>query len=317
MTHHDLEYPEGKTFAFSIFDDTDNSTIANTRPVYELLQKLGLRTTKSVWVEPPRGPSSGDCLRDPGYRDWILELQSSGFEIGFHGPGDGHFERDEILNAFEDYRRILGSYPAIHANHQANTSNVYWWQDRFPAPYKWLYSMYNGLRGRGFKRSGGEAEGSEVFWGDVLSRHIRYVRNLTFNHVNTLACDPCMPYRRKDTPLANYWFSSSDGHTVEEFNDLICPSNLDRLEHEGGCCIVYTHFASGFVDESGRINPIFQARMEDLASRNGWHVPVTRLLDHLQESRNSEDDMVNTSYLRKITSRWILQRIRKRLRYGR
>lgn len=312
-----VEYPEGRSFAFTVFDDTDNSTISNTRPVYELLDEYGLRTTKSVWVAPPRGPSSGGSLEDPEYRSWILELQASGFEIGLHGIGDGHFERSEILDGLESFKEVLGSYPSIHANHQSNSSNVYWWHHRFPPPYGWIYSLYNAARGRGFMRGGGHVEGSSVFWGDAFQRHVRFVRNLTFNNVNTLACDPCMPYRRRDTPLANFWFSSSDGHTVEEFNDLIHPSNLDRLEREGGCCIVYTHFASGFVDGDGQVDSVFQERIKDLASRNGWFVPVGSVLDHLLAGSEADDKFVDAGYQRRITRRWVVERVRKRLRYGR
>src|SRR5437899_2238785 len=45
-------WPEGKDFAFTIIDDTDNATLARIRPIYELLSELGLRTTKTVWVYP-------------------------------------------------------------------------------------------------------------------------------------------------------------------------------------------------------------------------------------------------------------------------
>ncbi len=44
-----ISWPEGKTFAFTIFDDTDRSTVENTKPVYDFLKANGLRTTKSVW----------------------------------------------------------------------------------------------------------------------------------------------------------------------------------------------------------------------------------------------------------------------------
>ena len=46
-------WPDGKAFAFSVFDDTDLSTLENAPAVYRLLRDLGFRTTKSVW--PLRG----------------------------------------------------------------------------------------------------------------------------------------------------------------------------------------------------------------------------------------------------------------------
>ena len=33
-----VKWPGDKAFAFSVVDDTDNSTIANVKPVYDLLQ---------------------------------------------------------------------------------------------------------------------------------------------------------------------------------------------------------------------------------------------------------------------------------------
>ena len=312
-----LRFPNDHGFAFTVFDDTDNSTITNTRPVYDFLSQLGFRTTKSVWAEPPRGPSSGSCLRDEEYRAWVQALQADGFEIGFHGVGDGDFTREEILSGIEFFRETLGQYPRIHANHQSNAHNVYWWGHRFPSPFNHLYTLANRIRRRQRHPGGGHVEDTAIFWGDALKEHIQYIRNFTFNGVNTLSRDPKMPYRRQDTPLANQWFSSSDGHTVEEFNALVSPRNIDRLQREGGVCIVYTHFASGFVDGDGNLDPVFRARMERLAERNGWFVPCSTILDHLSTTQSSTRTTSTVGYQRLLALRWGLDRLVKRLRFGR
>ena len=82
-----IEWPRGR-FAFTVFDDTDLSTIENTKPVYDFLADLGFRTTKSCWIREPRASESGNCrgmtAADPAYRAWLLELQAAGFEIGLH-----------------------------------------------------------------------------------------------------------------------------------------------------------------------------------------------------------------------------------------
>jgi hypothetical protein len=44
-----IQWPDGKDFAFTIFDDTDRSTFATVRDVYAFLSDCGFRTTKSVW----------------------------------------------------------------------------------------------------------------------------------------------------------------------------------------------------------------------------------------------------------------------------
>jgi len=44
-----IRWPEGKKFAFTVFDDTDLSTLGNVREIYSFLMDHGFRTTKSVW----------------------------------------------------------------------------------------------------------------------------------------------------------------------------------------------------------------------------------------------------------------------------
>lgn len=72
-----INWPEGKDFAFTVFDDTDLSTIENVREVYSLLTDYGFRTTKSVW--PIRGNKEprigGSTCEDQDYLEWIINLK--------------------------------------------------------------------------------------------------------------------------------------------------------------------------------------------------------------------------------------------------
>ena len=45
-----LQWPDGKDFAFTIFDDTDLATLDNVNEVYSLLSDYGLITTKSAGI---------------------------------------------------------------------------------------------------------------------------------------------------------------------------------------------------------------------------------------------------------------------------
>ena len=247
-------YPGGARFAFSVFDDADNATVANVAPVYRLLAQYGILTTKSVWVYPPRGRFDGESLLDDDYRTWVQEISAQGFEIGLHSVGDGSYTRAEILAGLELFREALGSYPMAHANHLSNPDSMYWWSRQFEWPFSWLYRAIYVLSYRTRVPLGGENPASAHFWGDAFKERIRYTRNLTFHGIDTLASDPRMPYRvRSKERYSNQWFSSSDGHTVEEMCDLLAEANVDALEASGGACIVYTHFASGFVDDGGRV----------------------------------------------------------------
>jgi hypothetical protein len=63
-------WPDGKRFAFTVFDDTDSATLESVQGVYDLLADCGLRTTKSVWVvagDRGRGKKPGQTCADPDY----------------------------------------------------------------------------------------------------------------------------------------------------------------------------------------------------------------------------------------------------------
>ena len=74
-----INWPNNKSFAFTIFDDTDNATIRdkNITPVYDLLYDLGFITTKTVW--PTKGQQKpligGDTCEDLEYLEWVLNLK--------------------------------------------------------------------------------------------------------------------------------------------------------------------------------------------------------------------------------------------------
>lgn len=279
-------FPGGKKFAFTIFDDTDNATVENVKPVYDLLYSCGIKTTKSVWVYPPRGRFSGSSLQNEEYLGFIHELRDRGFEIGLHGVGDGIFTRQEIRNGLDQFKIKIGYYPQVHTNHSANPDNLFWQEKRFEWPISLMYRLLDKRK----TKSEGESRSRSSFWGDYAKQNIRYIRNLTFNGINTISSDPKMPYQiNRTAEFANLWFSSSDGATVKEFTKLLSPANVDRLAEEGGVCIVYTHFACGFVNDSGKVNPEFERNIQYLAQKGGWYVPVTTLLDHLANKQPTID----------------------------
>jgi hypothetical protein len=286
-----LEFPEGKKFAFTIFDDTDDATVENVRPVYELLLKLGMATTKSVWVLPARdshdtGPRP-HTFADRDYMDFIGWLIRNGFEIAFHNASSCSSKREDTISALENFREVVGYYPKAHANHESNKENIYWGFDRLDLPLtKAVYKAIKKLAG-GCPVSEGHRPGSPYFWGDVCRRRIRYVRNLVFREINLLRVNPTMPYSDPKRPFVKFWFSSCEGADVQSFNRLVSSGNQDRLEKEGGVCIMYTHFAYGFV-ESGRVNPKTEELLTELSRREGWFVPVSTLLDYLLARQSRE-----------------------------
>lgn len=309
-----MEWPGGKKFAFTVVDDTDNATVENTKPVYDYLLGRGIQTTKTVWPFPPRGNYGGSSLCDLAYLNWILDLKGAGVELALHNVGDGYFAREEIREGLELFKEVLGDPPKIHCNHVSNPDNLYWWSKRFEWPFSFFYELAYRLKRGTPPPEGGDAIDASCFWGDYASRDVTYVRNLTFASVDTLSRDPKMPYHDAKKPYVNYWFSSSDGHNVNLFNDLLSPMNLNKLERNGGGCIVYTHFASGFVESDGSLNSDFRKRVDDLAARDGWFVPCSELLDYLRAGGNCR--AASAPYKMTLNVKWGLDRLKKIAKYG-
>lgn len=302
-----VEWPEGRAFAFTVFDDTDHATVENVGPVYGLLRDLGMRTTKSVWALAGDGtPRIGGATCDsPAYRDWTLELRDAGFEIGSHGATPMTSRREVVARSLDRFREIYGYDPDALANHSGCRESIYWGEDRVSGTSRFAYNLMTGFRRRGIFR--GHREGDPLFWGDLCRERVRYVRNFTYADVNTLAACPVMPYQDPERPYVRAWFASSEGADLEAFNRCLGEAEQDRLETEGGACIMYTHFASGFWSD-GELNQRFRELMQRLACKNGWFVPVTPLLDHLVQHRGLM--VLTPAQRRALERRWLRSKIR-------
>jgi len=302
-------FPENKRFAFTVFDDTDYSTIENTEPVYRLLENLGLRTTKSVWCLPSASSVriGGSTLQDKPYLDFVRWLQAEGFEIGLHNVQNHDATRQTIEQGFEQFHAFLGRLPRIHCNHSMNRENIYWGPKRLEMRTIRLgYNLATRFaRNRYFE---GHVENSPYFWGDICKERIMYVRNLIFDEINLDCVNPTMPYHNPAKPFVNFWFSSSEGGTVESFCKMLREENQDRLEAEGGVCIMYTHFANGFFTGDA-LHKEFERLMRRLAKMNGWFVPVGPLLDHLRKNR--EVSNISQKELARMERYWLLSKLHK------
>jgi hypothetical protein len=318
---HRFEFPNGKQFAFTIIDDTDDGTVENLTPMYRLLEELDMRATKTVWPMPcPEGSRTffaGTTLEDPEYRAFVIDLARRGFEITWHGATMEPSLRERTIAGLERYREIFGEYPRIHANHASNRENLYWGAGRLDS------TILRGVLGRrdGFRAEfyGGHTPDSPYWWGDLSSTHFTYARNLTTTDIDTARFNPSMPYRDPRRPLIPWWFSASDAEDVNEFNALIAPEHQERLERYGGFCVVATHFGKRFA-KGGELNPITRERLTALARRDGWFPSVGELLDWLRARRQdagATDGRLPRSEWRRMQWRWGVDRalhtVRRRL----
>jgi hypothetical protein len=302
-----ISWPDGKAFAFTVFDDPDSQTLENGRPVYALLADLGFRTTKAVW--PIRGagtPSDhgGTCAEDD-YREWAQSLQAQGFEIAYHNATSHTSTREETIRGLDAFAKYFGQYPAAMANHYNCAEGIYWGDARLTGLRRALYNVVT--RGRNRAQSFGHVAGHPCFWGDLCRQRIKYVRNFVFGQTNTLRACPYLPYHDPSRPYVNYWYAASEGAHAPAFLARIGEADQDRLEAEGGACIMYTHFGHGYVDGDG-LNRRFVALMERLSRKNGWFVPVSTLLDYLLTQRG--DPVLTGAQRRELERRWLWRKIR-------
>ena len=306
-------YPDNKRFIFTIFDDTDVSTLGNIRPVYDSLSELGILTTKSVW--PLRSEvmesdfAGSQTLEDEEYAEYIKELSGRGFEIAFHGASMESNPREKTLRSLEHFFSVLGYYPRTYACHANNKENIYWGEERFTfGIFKRLYTLLNPKDSSYFC---GDKGGSPYYWGDICQQYIDYVRTFTYYSINMFDVSRKLPYSTKLRPFLKSCFYTCEANNVEEFNELLCIKNQEKLEREGGVCIVTTHFGKGFV-KNDSLHPVTKELLLGLSKRNGQFAPVCVVLDFLRSERG--DDVINNFDLFKLELKWFFHLIKKRLK---
>jgi len=285
-----MQWPGNKSFAFTIFDDPDAQTLKGCQTVYDFLAGLGFRTTVGVWPTAPiREPNSpGETCANPEYRRYIQRLKQDGFEVGYHNTTAHSSFRQEIAEGLDAFHGYFGNNRLAMANHY-NAEAIYWGQSRLSGPRKTLYRLATAWRSNDMFF--GHEPDSPHFWGDLCKRDVRYCRNFVYKDINTLRACPWMPYHDTERSYVNAWYASSEGANITSFLNTVTEANQDRLEAEGGACIMYTHFGLHFVRD-GVLNQRFQMLMERLSRKNGWFVPVSTLLEYL-ESRNGPSVLTN------------------------
>jgi hypothetical protein len=301
-----IEWPHGKRFAFTVFDDPDGQSLAASERVYGFLADSGFLTSKAVWpVGPVREANSGGdtCALEP-FRRHAVALRQSGFEIAYHLAAPHSSPRDETIQALDRFKEYFGAAPASMANHY-NREALYWGANRLTAMPQLAYRVATLDRGR--RRFTGHIEGDQYFWGDVCRAQISYCRNFVFRDINALRVCPEMPYHDPLRPWVNHWFVSTEGDHRPAFVSAISEREQDRLEQEGGACIMYTHFGHGFVEGQG-LHQQFRELMTRLSKKNGWFVPVNVLLDYLRAQPGAGGEL-DSSARSRLEWTWLREKL--------
>jgi hypothetical protein len=304
--HTKIKWPNNKKFAFTIFDDTDRSNLKDSKIIYQYLESLGFKTTRSVWMlkNDENSEEKGVTCEDSLYLDWLLEIKNKGFEIGYHNATSNSSKRQNTKVALDRFVKIFDQMPVVMANHSENKENIYWGPDRLTGMRKIIYNILTFFKNSKYYE--GHKKSSSYFWGDFCKEYVSYVRNFVFSDINTLKYCPHMPYQDLTKPYVNSWFASSEGNNVKMFNKCISDKNQDRLEIEGGACIMYTHFADGFC-KNGIISEEFKKQMERLSNKNGWFVPVSVLLKFLE--KENKNHAISFKQRTELEWKWLFDKL--------
>ena len=281
-----LTYPSNTEFAFTILDDTDDTTVANGRPVYDFLHQLGLRTTKTVWAfdTPPenQGPYfEGETLSSPEYLDWAHELVTKHFEIAFHNATMGSSLRHDTIKALNFLEKEFEQPIRLHCNHGQNRENLHWGAERYQS---YLIRKTLGLvsKYRSHPLFEGNDPDSPYYWSDIADKRLAYIRAFAFRNLNCAKIPPGRPFTDTSKQKNTLFFNTTDAPDVAAFNKITNPTSIDKLRKQNGWAIISTHFGKGFY-QNNKLNAEFKRNMEYLVSQPGWFVPVSPLLDHLQK----------------------------------
>lgn len=308
-------WPEGKAFAFSILDDTDDGTVENTKPLYDLLDRLGMRTTKTVWpVACPEGSRlffAGKTMADPGYRKFILDLEDRGFEIAFHCATMESSRRSRTVEALNVLTNELKTQPRLHCNHGQNRENLYWGHHRYRSLIRHAVGIARKLKRQEYHYDG-HVPDSPYFWGDLSLDWFDYVRSFAFARFPLPRWLPLVPYRSSSTPYVKRWFVTSDAPDATAFHRLLKATSTSTLARHGGPHIVSTHLGKGFVKD-GKVGPEIERILRMIAEGDGWFAPVSDILDHLAGSGERKDGHLGSVSLLALDIAHLIDRVSQRV----
>ena len=282
-------WPNNKTFAFTIIDDTDNSTLDNAPIIYDYLFSKDIITTKSVWVRKGANDLfydsvNGSTLEDLNYKKWVESLHKKGFEICLHSTSWSASKRSEVINGINFFENIFGrSKILVQHNDIKENESLYWGSNRLVFPLSYIFDFISLFYRRRInsKIYQGHNPKSIFYWGDICLKKIDYVRNLVFPTINLFNITKDVLHIRKSTKYIKSWFISTQAPNLKSFLKIVNKSNIDRLEDENGVCIIYTHFGNGFVN-NGELNEDFKNIINYISSKNGWFVPASEILDYIK-----------------------------------
>ena len=262
-------------FAFSIFDDTDWTTVRNgttgLRPARRSRpadHQVGLDAT----IPGRRRTTGGEHVRRPGLPGLGARPRSSGHEIGFHNATDRSSTAPRPCPALDRFEELFGAPPRVGADHAGNREALYAGAERLRglacAGVPGARTLVQPDR-PGFE---GDDPASPYFWGDVAAERIDYWRLFSFARADLPRSARCCTTTRPALRQCLVQLGPRPAARRRSSHRLAPASST--AGRPTGACASCTPTSGSTSWTSGAARPCARERpLTDLAARDGWFAP--------------------------------------------
>jgi len=279
-------------FGFTIHDDTDTFDYRNGNATYQGFYNAGFLTSVSAWAETSWDKTG--FVDNANQRNWLLDLQSKGFELALHSATGGTDTRQTTINAFNNWSEYFG-FPMMYIEHSSNgehlisgsgadatsnyylldlvnTSNVsyYWNLDAYENNALWKTSaensssFYNGWKAYG--------ESIDPITGERWSNgEISLFPNYTNEKAKLPLVDEHGTSINLTSMIGKIHIRDAAHIPSTGLRQLYTPAHIFDLVETKDLTIMYTH--SGSYSE-------FNSTLAEVARYDGYFVPAGVLLNY-------------------------------------
>ena len=283
-------------FGYTIHDDTDTYDYTNGNEIYLEYYDLGFLTSISTWAWDVGGAwNKVGFVDNETQREWLLDLQSKGFELALHSATASSDIRNNTLAAFNNWSLYFG-FPMMYIEHGTsniehlvtgsgavsgssvylldlvNTSNVsYYWNfdcyanENYRTTRENSSTFYNGWKA--YEESIDPITGERWSNGEVsLFPNYTNPQALLCNTTNTGTAINL-------TSMIGKIHIRDRAHTVTHgIRPLYSPTHIFELQETHDLTMMYTH--------SKNITLFTNHTLTEIARYDGYFVPAGVLLDY-------------------------------------
>ncbi|MDL1975895.1 MAG: hypothetical protein LWX55_14195, partial [Deltaproteobacteria bacterium] len=305
--------------------DADDSFSKRLKPLFEVFDQYDFKITITVFAFWAEWANNGKIweewrdsdnaillpkavpLEDHEEKNFYLELEKKGHEIGLHTTSDTSSKRKRVKDAFEFFKSIFGYYPKIYVEHRDNLENHqqegsnpnsdYFITDLLNkyGPWVWVVSPA-GVPYEGRGEYYNILSQYKPLLGWKLNKIWGVVKNFLKTGVWRRKCgDEFLNILKTGSPFDYYSIGKyglvkafkrtgkSNKPNGDGFLEYYSEENITKLEKNNGLALVYTHFNTLWLDEKSiAMREEIKDRLKFIASRNVWLAPASEMLDRFK-----------------------------------